>query len=134
MGEILYNSEIVELSYDKQKYLLSLIWKKSTNSDEFKSMFSKAIEFSEKNTIWYFLSDMRNEGLVTTTDMKWLEAEVLSRAIEKKIKKIALIFNDLIFSTVYAEVIKRKLMDSPIKVQFFSDVNSAEVWLLNDDN
>lgn len=133
MEEILYNSDIVSLSYDKTKFLLELHWKKNTNSEEYMEMFNKAIDCSKKNTILYFLSDMRNEGLIRTHDMKWLENEVLKRAIEQKIKKIALVFDDLIFSTVYAEAIKRKLQNSPIQVQFFSDIYSARTWLISEE-
>jgi hypothetical protein len=133
MEEILYNSEFASLSYNKTKYLLELIWKKNTNPEEYKIMFSKAIDFSKKNIILYFLSDMRNEGLITTSDMKWLEVEVIKRAIELKIKKIALVFDDLIFSNVYAETIKRKLQYSQIQIQFFSDINSARAWLISEE-
>jgi len=133
MEEILYDSEIVTLRYDKSKSIMELQWKKNTNSDVYKEMFNKAIECSKKNTIRYFLSDMRNEGLVRIHDMKWLEIEVLKRAIEHKLQRIALVFEDIIFSTVYAETIKKKLQNSPIQVRFFSDINSARAWLFSQE-
>jgi hypothetical protein len=133
MEEVLYNSELVLLTFDKSKFLLELHWKKNTNPEEYRIMFNKAIECSKNNSIRYFLSDMRNEGLIRTSDMKWLEIEVLNRAVEHKLKKVALVFDDMIFSTVYAEVIKRKLQDSTIQVQFFSDINSARAWLSNEE-
>jgi hypothetical protein len=91
------------------------------------------IEFSEKNKIRYFLSDMRNQGLVRTQDVKWLELEVLRRAVERKVKKIALIFDDMIFSTVYAETVKKKLRDSQVQVHFFSELNAAKAWLFSEE-
>ncbi len=133
MEEFLHNSDIVTLKYDKSKSLLELHWKQNANSSEFKETFNKAIECSKKNIIRYFLSDMRNEGLISTQDMKWLEIEVLKRAIEHKVKKIALVFDDLIFSTVYAETVKRKLQNSLIDVRFFSDTDSARAWLFNNE-
>jgi hypothetical protein len=133
MEEMLYNSEIVALRYDKSKYLLELNWKKNTDPDEYKKLFNLVIEFSEKNKIQYFLSDMRNQGLVRTQDVKWLELEVLRRAVEQKVKKIALVFDDIIFSTVYAETVKKKLRDSQVQVQFFSEMSAAKAWLLSTD-
>jgi hypothetical protein len=132
MGELLYNSEIASLSFDKSTHLLELQWKKSTDSDEYKKLFNVIIEFSEKNRIYSFLSDMRNQGLVRAQDVKWLELEVLSRAVEQKLKKIALVFDDIIFSTIYAETVKKKLRDSQVQVQFFSEINVAKAWLLSD--
>jgi hypothetical protein len=129
MDEILFNSDIVELKYDKPKCLLELTWKKNVDSEEYKNLFNLIIEFSEKNKIFYFLSDMRNQGVVRIQEVKWLELEVLRRAVEQKVKRIALVFNDIIFSTVYAETIKKKLRDSQVEVQFFSDISAARSWL-----
>jgi hypothetical protein len=133
MEEILYNSDKVEMKYDKSNFLLILIWKRNTDPDEYKKLFEKMIEFSEKNKIQFFLSDLRNQGVVRTQDVKWLELEVLKRAMEQKVKKIALIFDDMIFSTVYAETIKKKLLKSTIQVQFFSDPHSAKAWLSSNE-
>ena len=44
MGELLYNSEIASLNYDKSTHLLELHWKKSTDSDEYKRLFNLIIE------------------------------------------------------------------------------------------
>jgi hypothetical protein len=77
---------------------------------------------------------MRNEGLIKMDDMKWLESEVLKRAIEHKLKKIALVFDDIIFSTVYAETIKKKLRNSPIQVRFYSDISAARAWLISEED
>jgi len=133
MEEVLFSSEIVVLSYDKTKSSMELLWKKNANSEIYQEMFNKAIECSKHNTIRYFLSDMRNEGLIRMDDMKWLETEVLKRAVEHKIKKIALVVDDSIFSTVYAETIKKKLRNSPIQVQFFNEMNSAKAWLFSEE-
>jgi hypothetical protein len=133
MEELLFNSDIVELKFDKSRFLLELTWKKNTDSDDYKKLFNLIIEFSEKHKIHYFLSDMRNQGVVRTQDVKWLELEVLRRAVEQKLKKIALVFDDIIFSTVYAETIKKKLRDSQVQVQFFSDISVAKAWLSGEE-
>lgn len=132
MAEILYNSEIVRLQYEEDTKLIEMIWKKNTDSEEYRKMFGVVIEFSVKNTIRSVLSDMRNEGLVTLNDVRWLDKEVLSRAIEHGLKRIALVIEDTIFSTVYSDVLKKKLEKSPIQVQIFSDTSSARVWLLSE--
>jgi hypothetical protein len=129
MDEILFNSDSIVLKYDKHQYLLELSWKKNVDSEEYKKLFNLIIKFSESNKIFYFLSDMRNQGVVRIQDVKWLELEVLRRAVEQKVKRIALVFNDIIFSTVYAETIKKKLRDSQVQVQFFSDISVARAWL-----
>ena len=131
MGEIIYNSEIVDLIYSKSDLLVELIWKKNTNTEGFRTIYSFAVNFATKNKVQYFLSDMRNEGLVSLDDVKWLTKEVIAKAFDFGIKKIALVNeDDMIFSTIYAESVKKKLEKLAIHVQIFNDAVSAKSWLL----
>ncbi|MBA7704577.1 hypothetical protein ES703_113393 [subsurface metagenome] len=107
-----------------------MVWKKDTDSAEYRKTFQAIVEFAEKNKVNYVLSDMRKEGLVKTEDVKWLELEVLKKAIAYGVLKIALVAEDTVFSTIYAETVKRKLRESPIEVRIFGDVTSAKSWLL----
>jgi len=125
----LYNSEYATLSYENSSKVIELVWKKSANSDEYRKMFNVLIEFSEKNRIKAFLSDMKSQGVVRLDDVHWLEKEILSRAISHKIEKIALVTQDTIFSSIYAEAIKKKLEKSPIILQVFTDLSEARAWV-----
>lgn len=130
MENTIYDSEIVTATYLSNEKLVQLRWKKQSNSDEYRHMFQKLLDFAHKNKTRFLLSDMRLEGLVSIEDVKWLEVEILKKAIELGVEKIALLHDDTIFSNVYAETIKRKLLNSPIKVQLFGDFISAKAWLL----
>ena len=132
MGDIIYNSDIVDLTYSKSDLLVELIWKQNTSSEEFRALYTFAVNFATKNKVKYFLSDMRNEGLISLEDVKWLTSEVISKAQDFGIKKIALVNeDDIIFSTIYAESVKKKLEKSAINVQIFNDTASARAWLLH---
>ena len=130
MKEKIYESDIVSWSYFKEDCLAHITWKKNSDSVEYHNIFNSIREFSTKNLVKYVLSDMRKEGLVQTEDLKWLETEILNIANERGVIKIAMVSEDTIFSTVYAETIKRKLRESPIEVGIFQDVASAKAWLL----
>lgn len=130
MEEKIYDSDIVNWSYFKDEKLAYITWKKNTDSAEYRNIFNSILEFSNKNRVKYVLSDMRKEGLVQAEDLKWLESEVLNKADEHGVLKIALVSEDTIFSNIYAETIKRKLRESPIEVSIFHDITSAKAWLL----
>ncbi|MBN1952402.1 MAG: hypothetical protein JW801_14470 [Bacteroidales bacterium] len=132
MQNTLYDSDIVSLSYLPEDKLIEMIWKKNATSEEYRKMFGIVIEFSEKNQIRSVLSDMRNEGLVRLDDVRWLDKEVLTRAIEHKLQRIALIIEETIFSSVYTDVVKKKLDKSPVQVRAFYDLSSARAWLLSE--
>jgi hypothetical protein len=130
MEEKLYDSSVVSLIFSKKENLVHITWKKNTDSEEYRNIFNSILEFAKNNMVKYVLSDMRKEGLVKTDDVKWMELEVLKRAVEHGVLKIALISDDTIFSNIYAETVKRKLRESPIEVSIFQDATSAKAWLL----
>ena len=124
-----YNTKIVNAIYVREEKLVQLRWMKEANTDEYRLLFQALVDFAQKNKVRFIISDMRRQGLVTAEDVKWLEEEIFKEAIVLGIEKIALINDDTIFSNVYAETIKRKLLNSPIRVQLFGDLTSAKAWL-----
>jgi hypothetical protein len=132
MEEIIYDSQTVTANYFQKDTLVHLWWKKEANTNEYRQIFQALVDFVGKNKVRYIISDMRKEGLVSIEDVKWLEEEILKKAIVLGIEKIALINDETVFSTVYAETVKRKLINSPVKVQIFNDFSSAKVWLTSE--
>ena len=107
MEEKLYDSDIATVIYNKEDLLAHITWKQNTDSSEYRTIFHNIVEFAMNNQVRYVLSDMRKEGLVQVEDIKWLELEVLKKAVEYGVVKIALVTEDTIFSNIYAETIKR---------------------------
>lgn len=129
MEEVIYKSSSASLVYRKDKLIIELTWTKGSDSAEYREIFSNLVEFGRRNKVRYFLSDFRQEGHVPIEDLQWLNEEVLMKVDELGIQKVALVYEDTIFSTTYAETIKRKLKTSPVQVQLFADPVSAGAWL-----
>lgn len=130
MGEILIDNETLSLTYLRSDRLIELQWKLKGNSEEFKNSFLVSADFAKKNKVEYFLSDIRNEGLVDIEDLRWLEHEILPQAVELGVKRIALVAEDNLYSNLYAETLKKKIERLPISVGLFKDLNSARAWVL----
>jgi hypothetical protein len=132
MSEIVFDTENAVMTYSKIDFSVELIWKKDITSEEFRQVYLKGLDFASKNKVFFFLSDIRNEGLVSLDDVKWLTREVIAKANNIGIKKIALVNeDDLIFSSIYAESLKKKIENYSIQVNVFSDISSARNWLLS---
>jgi hypothetical protein len=130
MHQTLFESDTISLNYLKTERLLELIWKKNPSSTEFREIFTSALQFAQSHKISFFLSDMRNEGLIDLNNLKWLESEIIPAAIKIGIKKIAMVSEETFYSTLYAEIIKKKLENSPIQVRILAVRNEATDWLL----
>lgn len=129
MENAVYSSDIVIAQYLADLKLIQLRWKKEATTEEYRKLFETLVNFAEQKKVRFLISDLREQGLVSVDDVKWLEEEILKKAIILGIEKIALVNNDTIFSQVYADTIKRKLSNSPIRVQLFEEPDSAKAWL-----
>ena len=132
MADILYDTEKVCLSYHKENKLIEMVWRQNASSEEYRAIFQKMIDHSAKNPIRFAVSDLRKEGLVNLEDVKWMNQNVLQKAAEYELEKIALVTNDTIFANVYTDVVKNKLKNSPVQVQTFTSIGEAKSWLLNE--
>ncbi len=129
MEDTIYQTKTVSATYSTEEKLVCLCWTSEANTEEYRQIFQFLIDFTQKSRVRFVISDIRKEGLVSIDNLKWLEEEILTKAILMGIEKIAIINEDTIFSNVYAENIERKLRDSIIKVQLFDDLATAKTWM-----
>ncbi len=132
MNEIIYNSEYASVDYDETSQFIELVWKKDSDSEEYRKIFKAILDFSDRTKVKSLLSDMRQQGLVRHEDVRWLDKEILTEAIERRLERIALVIKESVFSSVYADAIKKKLQDTPIQLQIFDDISAAKSWLISE--
>jgi hypothetical protein len=131
MSEIVFDNEHAIMTYSKTDLALELVWKTDVISEEFRKVYVTGLKFASENKVNFFLSDIRKEGLVSLDDVKWLTSTVIANANQLGIKKIALINEEeSIFSSIYAESLKKKIENYSIQVNLFTDISSARIWLL----
>ena len=62
-------------------------------------------------------------------DLEEANLTVLTRAVKQQLERIALVIKESIFSSIYADAIKKKLLNSPIQLQIFDNISQAKSWL-----
>lgn len=132
MNKIIYTSEYASIGYDKTSQVVELVWKQDADSEEYRKIFKAILDFSDSTKVKSLLSDMRQQGLVRHEDVRWLDKEILTKAVERQLERIALVIRESIFSSVYADAIKKKLQDTPIQLQIFDDISAAKSWLISE--
>ena len=132
MSKEIYKSEYATVNFEGSTQFIELVWNKDVDSNEYRKVFGSILDFSESNKIKTLLSDMRKQGLVRLEDVKWLEKEILTKAVEHHLKRIALVIKESIFSSVYADAIKKKIDKSPIKLEIFDNDTEAKSWLFSE--
>jgi hypothetical protein len=132
MDQIIQESEKYSLTFYKPDHIVTLIWKKQPQSVEFREVYMNIIAFALKNKVFFFISDIRLEGPMTIQDLHWLKNDILPMVSQLELKKIAIISEDTIYSTTYAETIKKKFKVSQLPFEIFEDIETAKSWILKE--
>jgi hypothetical protein len=128
MGKVYYDSEYALLTYAKDEKLVELIWKCTYPEQEYRTVFNHAVDIATNNRVDYFLSDLRNGGAVSISNLQWLKKMVVPKAVELGVKKIGLILNEELFKKIYADSIRNSLQKSKISINFFDQRDDALNW------
>lgn len=124
------DNEHVVAVYYKEKKLMHLIWKQRTIGKNYRNTFLECINYAKKNLSTFFISDIRNQGIVGPEDRKWFETVALPGAIECGLKKSAVVFEGNVFKMYYINMILQHGAKKGIPMKFFKDLTQAKDWLL----
>ena len=130
MSKILFQSNYALLTYFKSEKLLLLEWKAICTEDEYKTIFNEAYKIGDSNNVKFFLSDLRQGGPVSYSNLIWLREDIIPKAVEVGIQKIGLIFDEKLYAKIYADSIRASLEKSKIPINYFSNQEEAKSWFV----
>ena len=125
--KLLFEHEKAFLQYNEEVNSVELIWKKFQDPETYQLMFKKGVEFIKEYKATGFLSDIRNEGVVSPDSSKWLQQVIMPKAISYGLKKIAVVMNSDVFKEFYIKGIQKSAEKE--MMQYFDSVEAANVWL-----
>ena len=128
MGKTLFQSAYALLTYLKNEKILLLEWKSACTEDEYKIVFKEALKIGNSNKVQFFLSDLRNEGPVSYSNLLWLRNNIVPKATELGIQKVGLIFDGELYVKIYADSIRASLEKSNISINYFNNEEEAKSW------
>ena len=126
----LLNTDYVEVIYHNDLNIGEVIWKRSTTLQEYKSVFDVLLKYSEKREVPYFLSDITNQGITTPEKRQWFEKEMLPKAINRGLKKSAVVTDASIFKKYYLNVLLKTTAKFGLELKLFGTRDEAIMWLL----
>ena len=122
------NEEYAEVNYNPQANLVEVIWRKNQTSDHYRQTVKTAYEIILKYGASKWLSDMRNEGVVSVKDQKWLTEEMMPKAFQAGLRRVALVVSKDVFVRFYTKNIEQPVNDH-FQSKHFDDVENARKWL-----
>ena len=134
MKEIL-NNEFAIVSYDSESSSIITVWKKPSTSEAYKVIFSVILEKILEYNAEAFISDIFQQGIVSTENRFWLQNEILPKAYAGGLRKVGTITPNDVFSKFYVESIKNGVFINSLELEFryFQDLTSAQTWAMQEE-
>lgn len=116
--------------YAKTKHI-ELVWKtKAVRSEDYRQVFLDILEFTKNNDFSFFLTDIRNLGVVSPNDRKWLQQIAFKQAVEQGLTKAAVILEGNPFKTYHMNILLKFVTTAGMKMKVFTNYDKAKNWLL----
>lgn len=125
-----YENEFAEISYFPELKLSQVVWRGVVNSEEYRNVFTKAIEYTETHDFVNFLSDATIQGVISPSDRKWFQDVIVTKAIKQGLRFGAVVIKREPFKKYYMNAILRILnRKTKINMKIFYDYDDALAWI-----
>ena len=124
----LKDDEYSLIQFEKNTKTLELIWKKTVNKEVYRETFENALDLLLKHNSKNFISDIRKEGVVGPENTQWLQQNIIPKALESGLDKIAIVMDEDVFKKFYTDNIK-KAIEGNAQINIFYSKNEAYNWI-----
>lgn len=129
MQEYLLNSHYADVIVEKDNKLGIIIWKASCSDKEYKNAFNVLLEKQKQILLENFMSDIKNQGVVSPSSRKWFETYAMPTAIKQGLKKASVVLSANIFKKYYINVLLKHSKKFGLPMKAFSSEEDARRWL-----
>ncbi|SRR6056297_1208787 len=119
------------VQFEEETKTLELIWKKTVTKEIYRETFLESLDLLIKKNSENFISDIRKEGVVGPENTKWLQENIIPKALKSGLQKIAIVMDEDIFKEFYTENIK-KAIEGNAQINLFKSMEEAYQWIKNE--
>ena len=133
MEEKIFESGCATVYYIRDKTLGKIVWHGSPLYDEYKKPFQALIDLAKKGTsVTRFLSDIREQGIVSPENRKWFEKEMIPAAMDGGLKRASVVSGSNAFKMYYINLILSSVNKFNLPFKIFNSEEKAIEFLMKD--
>ena len=109
---------------------------KQSSSEEYRAAFQILLDYQHKGPtgVSYYLSDIRDQGVVRPEDRNWFETYALPTAKSRGLKKASIVISGNIFKQYYVNLILATAKSFGFPLKAFNNWSACVQWLFNDES
>jgi hypothetical protein len=127
--ETIFENDYSILTYEKELRILIITWKdKILTFEEYQRPFKTALDFMTKNPVDNYISDIRNQGIVSPEFRKWLEQVAMPEAAKAGLKRVVGVANVNVFKQYYINNVFNSAKRFGMPFKMFNNIDDAKAW------
>ena len=131
MNKILMDEPYVKVVYDEERQIGKIIWSGHPTTEQYRKPFKVLLDWAASgHPVPRFLSDTRDQGVVSPENRKWFEQEMVPAAIAAGLRRSAVVSSSNVFKRYYLNMILSAVNKFNMPFKIFSDEESAVNFLM----
>jgi hypothetical protein len=127
--ETILENDFARLTYDEDLKVLTITWKdKKLTFEEYQKPFKVALEFMTKKPVENYISDIRDQGIISPEFRKWLQEVAMPEAAKAGLKRVVGVANVNIFKQYYINNVFQSAKKFGIPFKMFNNIEDAKKW------
>ena len=131
MKKIILDTDYAEISHYSDLKTGKIQWKRKTSMEEYQYAFITLLEYCKVHETDSFLSDIRNQSVVSPENRKWFETEMFPNAVKAGLKRAAVVFDGNVFKKYYINMIIQVSNKFGVPLKMFNTEDDAFNWIIN---
>jgi hypothetical protein len=128
MKKIILDTDYAEVSHEPELGLGKIQWKRKTSLEEYQYAFITLVEYAKSHDAQNFLSDIREQSVVSPENRRWFEEEMIPKAIGVGLKRAGVIFDGNVFKKYYLNMIIKVTNKFGLPLKIFNTEEEAIEW------
>lgn len=119
----------VHVIYEEELKMIKVQWIDKNTSEEYRETITKSLEYAKTHNVENYLSDIREQKVVSPEDRKWFTDEILPKAVEQGLKKAVVIFDGNVFKKYYLNTILKATNKFKLAFKFVNTEEEARAFI-----
>lgn len=130
--QVFYESDASDLYYDAEAKITVIIWKRSITSKEYRATWEAVLNSFRlyRNIGW--ISDLRNQGVVSSEDQTWFAKTIIPEAIRAGLKRVGTVGFDDEIRSEYWNRMSALAKTLNVDLRVFPTLEEANVWIMSE--
>lgn len=127
--DIVFESEFAKVTYEGDLKVLTITWSNHKMTlEDYQKPFMVALEFMGKKPVVNYISDIRDQGIVSPEFRKWLEEVALPNAAKAGLKRIVGVATVNVFKQYYINNVFQSAKRFGLPFKMFNTPEEAKRW------